>query len=96
MTPPTGACCLEGEDAQKLRPSGVLNGLGQMMVLEHVGDLQIFMIDRVEMSHQLQRCFVLEVLPLMPHLVVRFGKQLHCLAPAVAPFFGELPGAEPF
>jgi hypothetical protein len=83
--PPTGACCLEGEDAQKLRPSGVLNGLGQMMVLEHVGDLQILMIDCIETPHQMQRGFLLEILPLTPHLEMRFGKQLHCFAPTVAP-----------
>jgi hypothetical protein len=43
------------------------------MVLDHVGDLHVFEIDRVMLLHELERRLVVEVLPLSLHLEVRFG-----------------------
>jgi hypothetical protein len=36
---PPGACCLEGEDDEERAPSRITNGLGQMVILDHVGGL---------------------------------------------------------
>ena len=44
-----------------------------------LADLQVFVIDRIELAHQLERGFVLEVVPLALHLLMRFGEQLHRL-----------------
>jgi hypothetical protein len=55
-----------------------------MVMLEQVGDLQILMIDHIEMAHHMERGFVLEVLPLALHLLMRFGEQFQGLTPTVA------------
>jgi hypothetical protein len=55
-----------------------------MVILEHIGDLQRFVIDRVELAHELERCLVLEVLPLPLHLLMRSSKQLDRLPAAIA------------
>jgi hypothetical protein len=44
---PTGACCLEGENDQELGPSCIADAFGEMVVLEQIGRLQIFVIDDV-------------------------------------------------
>ena len=46
-----------------LHPASAMR-LGEVVILDHVGRLQIFVIDRVVLAHQLQRRLVLEVLPL--------------------------------
>jgi hypothetical protein len=56
-----------------------------MVVLHHVGDLQILMIDRVEAALQLVRHFILEVVPLPLHLLMRLGEQLDCLTAGITP-----------
>ena len=38
----TGTCCLVEGDPSKLPPGHIRNGLGQAMMLHHVGNLQIF------------------------------------------------------
>ncbi len=60
-------CCCGCEDAQELAPARVLNRLGQIVVLEQVGDLQVFMRDRVVLSHELECRLVVEVGALPPH-----------------------------
>ena len=82
--PPTGACCLVGEDAQERRPSRIADAFGEMVILDHVGRLQVFMIDRVAGLDQAERRLVVEVLALAFHLQVCLGQQLHRLASAVA------------
>ena len=55
-----------------------------MMVLEHIANLQVLVIDRVVRAHQAQRSFVLEVLALALHVQVRFREQLHRFPTALA------------
>ena len=38
----TGSCSLVTEDVEECAPTGVHDALGQMMVLDHVGDLKVF------------------------------------------------------
>jgi hypothetical protein len=44
-----------------------------VVVLRHVADLHVLVIERVVLAHQLERYFMLEVLPLPPDLLVRLG-----------------------
>ena len=67
---PTGARCLEGKNGQKPRPACVVNALGEMMVLDHVGRLQILIIDRVIDADQSQRRLVVKILALAAHLLM--------------------------
>ena len=46
----TGACCLVGEDAQERAPPRISDAFGEMVILEHIGRLQILMIDGVVLS----------------------------------------------
>jgi hypothetical protein len=55
-----------------------------MVVLNHVGRLQILVIDSVVGLDQSERNFMVEVLALAFHLHVRLGEQLHGFATAVA------------
>src|SRR5215469_9771880 len=50
--PLPGTCCLANEDGQERAPPGVCNGLGQMVVPEHIGRLQVFVVDRVVLAHE--------------------------------------------
>ena len=63
-----GACCLESEDAQERAPARIMDALGEMVVLEHVGRLQVLVIDHVVVAHQRERRLVVEVLSLALHL----------------------------
>jgi hypothetical protein len=45
--PLPSAYCLESEDAQELAPASILDALGKVMILEHIGRLQVLVIDRV-------------------------------------------------
>src|SRR5215470_18059655 len=56
-----GARSLESEDGEKGAPSRVRNGLGEMVVPYHVGDLQILVIDRVVLLDQSQRRLVMKI-----------------------------------
>src|SRR4029077_21241558 len=58
---PTGAYCLESEDAQECRPPRILDALSEVVVSDHVADLQIFMIDSVIRAHERQRGFVVKI-----------------------------------
>src|SRR5262249_45628700 len=58
--------------------------LGEVVILHHVADLQIFVIDRVVRAHQTERRLVVEVLALAAHRLVRLRQQFHRLAPAMA------------
>ena len=55
-------------------PSPHRRCLGEMVVLEHVGRLQVLVIDRIVGSHQGQRRLVVKVLSLAAHLLMRFGQ----------------------
>jgi hypothetical protein len=81
---PTGACCLVGKDGQECRPARILNGLSETVILEHIADLQIFVIDGVVLAHEGERRLMVKVPPLALHLLMRFGQQCYRLAPPVA------------
>jgi hypothetical protein len=81
---PTGACCLEGKDAQERTPPRILNRLGEMVVPDHVGRLQILMVNRVVFAQQRERCLEVKVLSLATYLLMRFGKQDNRFLAAVA------------
>ena len=73
--------CFGFEDGAKLRPAGITDALGQVVVPYHIGDLQVFQIDRVVGPEQRQRRLVVEVLSLASHPLMRLGQQGHRLAP---------------
>jgi hypothetical protein len=79
-----GACCLESKDGKEHPPTSITDAFGEVMVLHHVGRLQIFVIDRVVLAHQLDRCLMLEILPLAFHRLMRLGQQSHRLTPPIA------------
>src|SRR5258708_11236478 len=79
-------CCFGFEDGTELRPTGIRDALGQAVVPYHVGDPQVFEIDRVVLLDQLQGFLVVEVLSLPLHLQVRFRQERDRLAAAMAPF----------
>jgi hypothetical protein len=56
-----------------------------VVILDHVGRLQVFMIDGVIATHETQGGLMVEVLPLASHLLVRLGKQVDRFTPTVAP-----------
>src|SRR4051812_10643920 len=56
-----------------------------MVVLEHVGRLQVFMIDGVVGAQQGKRGLVVEILPLPPDLLMLLGEELDRFAAAFAP-----------
>jgi amphi-Trp domain-containing protein len=78
-------CCFAFEDGPELCPAGITDALGQVVVLDHVGHLQVFKIDDLVVAHQLERRFMLEVAPLPVDLLVLLGQELHGLAAAFAP-----------
>ncbi len=58
---PASPCCLACEDGAELAPTGIADALGEMGIAHHVADLQIFQIDGVIVTEQLQRGLVLKV-----------------------------------
>jgi hypothetical protein len=82
--PTPGACCLGFEDATKRRPTSITDALGKVMVSYHVGDLQVFEVNGVVGSEQMQRGLMMEVGALALHRLMRPLKQSDRLAPTVA------------
>jgi hypothetical protein len=60
-----------------------------MVILDHVGRLQILVIDRVVLTYQSERCLVMKVLSLPLHLLMCFSEQgnrlLATMTPLLAP-----------
>src|SRR5262249_6769545 len=54
----------------------------QMVVLHPVGDLHVFVRDRVVVTDELERGLMLEILPLAAHGLMCFGEPLDCLVPS--------------
>src|SRR6476661_7612401 len=50
--PLPGTCCLESEDGEKRAPPRIADALGEMVILDHIGHLQVFMIDHVVLSNE--------------------------------------------
>ncbi len=59
--PTPGACCRGFEDGTELRPTRIADALGEVVIPYHVGDPQVFEIDRVVLAQQCQRGFVMEI-----------------------------------
>src|SRR5260221_3529374 len=78
-----GACSLESEDGQERAPPGIGDALRQGVVLDHGADPQVFMVDHVVLLDELAGFLVVEVAPLVAHVLVGLGEQHHRLAPAV-------------
>src|SRR5262249_3514007 len=57
-------CCFEIKAAQERPPRHVADALGDGVVPEQVGRLQILVVDDVELTHERQRALVVEVLAL--------------------------------
>jgi hypothetical protein len=55
-----------------------------MVILDHVGRLQVFVIDRVVRPNKRQRRLMVKVLSLAAHCLMRLGEQDDCLAPPIA------------
>src|SRR5262249_50658208 len=53
-------------------------------MLEHVGHLQILVIDGVVLAHQVERGLLVKISPLAAHPLLRRRKQYDCLATSVA------------
>ena len=79
-----GPYCLGVKDAQELRPARVLDALGEMVILDHIGRLQVLVIDHIILAHEGERRLVVKVPPLAAHRLMRFRQQLHGLATACA------------
>ena len=65
-----GSCCLGVEDRTELRPAGITDALGEVVVPYHSADLQSFEIDGVRLAHQEERGFMMEVAALPLHLLL--------------------------
>jgi hypothetical protein len=67
-------CCFGCEDTQELAPARVLDGLGEMMILDHIGRVQVLIIDHIVLSHECEHHLAMEVHALTLYLLMRFGK----------------------
>jgi hypothetical protein len=75
----------ESEDGHERTPPRILDGLSEMMVLDHVADPQVFMVDRVILAHERERRLVVEVLSLVVDALMRLRQEGNSLAPTVTP-----------
>ena len=75
---------LESEDGQERAPPRIGDALGEVVVLDHVGDPQVFVIDHVVRLHQREGFLVVEVAALAGDVLMRLGQQRDGLAPPVA------------
>jgi hypothetical protein len=79
-----GPCRLEREEGEELRPAGIAEALGQVLVLHQVADPQGVVRDHLVLADQSERRGMVEVAPLAAHLQLGLGEQLDRLAPAIA------------
>jgi hypothetical protein len=61
-----------------------LDAFGELVVLEPIGRLEVFVIDRIVLTHAHERRLVVQVLPLALYLLMRLGEQCHRLTSALA------------
>ena len=80
-----GPCCLGAEDGQALGPPRVAEARGQVVILDQVGRLHVFVRDRVVLPDQGERRLVVEVGALALDLQRCLGEQPYRFAPPVAP-----------
>jgi hypothetical protein len=70
---PPGACRLEGEDDEERAPSRVSHRLGQLVMLDHGGGLEILMLDAVVLLDERERGLMVKVGALALHVLLRQG-----------------------
>jgi hypothetical protein len=78
---PTGVCRLVAQDAQEGPPACICDALGEVVILNHVADLQVFVIHGVVLAHERERRLLMKVLPLSPDFLMRLGEQCYGLTP---------------
>jgi hypothetical protein len=66
-----GARSLESEDDKKRAPARITDALGRVVILHHVGDPQVLVIDRVVLPYQLKRCLVVIITSLAAYRLMR-------------------------
>src|SRR6516164_5617529 len=88
-----GACSLESKDGQQRAPPRIADALGQVTVLDQVGDPQVFVIDDVVRLDQLTGFSVMEVTALVADVLVGFRQERRRFASAVAPPLAPRPPA---
>ena len=77
----------EVQDGQECSPPGVLNGLRQMVILRHVPDLQVLVIDHIIGAHERQCRLMMEVRPLAAHRLMRLCQEGDRFPTTVAALF---------
>src|SRR5215475_917413 len=73
------------KDQDELIPSRVTDALGEMMILQHPFDVQIFDGHRIEFAHDFERRLVMEIGALASNLLMLPGQKSNRLASAIAP-----------
>ena len=73
------------QDQYEFIPSRVTDALGEMMILHHPFDIQIFHGDRVELAYDLERRLVMKIGALASDLLMLPGQKLNRLASTIAP-----------
>jgi hypothetical protein len=76
---------LEDEDAQALTPARINNTLGEMARPDHVGRLQVLVIDYGIGAHQRRCPLVMEARSLAAHALTRLHEHDDRLTPPMAP-----------
>lgn len=96
---PSSIFSFGGVDVQERVPCGVRNTFGEMVIFHQPRDVQRFKRKGIELSQQIKRAFVKEIMSLALYLQVLFGKKLDSFPAIVAPKFlprdGALRGLQP-
>jgi hypothetical protein len=74
------------QDGQETTPARITAAFGKVVIPDQVGRLQVFMINGVVLADERQRRLMVEVRTCATHPLMRSGKQVDRLAPAVAAF----------
>ena len=80
----TGAFSLVRQDRKELTPSGVTDALGEMMILHHPFDIQIFDGSYVKLAHDVECRLMVKIRALAGNLPMFLCEKLNRLAPAIA------------
>src|SRR5258708_6822590 len=80
--PLAGPYCLACEDATEPRPAGIADALSQVVIPQHIGDLQIFQVNRVVLAQQGQRGLVVVIGALAFDVLMGLRQQCHGLLAA--------------
>ncbi len=66
-------CCFACEDGTKLTPACIRDAFGEVVVPHHIGDLQLFEIDHIVLTHEHERRLVVKITSLAFHVLGDFG-----------------------